>query len=108
MQRLLLRSAALALLLSPLLAATPASAAKIGEMCGGIAAIGCERGLYCAYPAGKCEVADLAGKCETSPEVCTEVFEPVCSCEGKEYGNDCKLKLARARKAYDGPCRPAD
>ena len=96
---------ALALLLSALTIGAPAGAAKKGEVCGGIVGIACDMGLYCDYPPGKCQVADLSGRCETAPEVCTARYEPVCSCEGKEFGNDCLRRLKRVRKSHDGPCR---
>jgi len=108
MKRVLILSAAFALFASPLLTSLPASAAKEGELCGGIAGIMCDKGLFCEYPAGQCSTADLAGVCETQPEVCTEHFLPVCSCDGKQYGNDCKRKAAGAQKDYDGPCKKAE
>jgi hypothetical protein len=105
MPRLCCLRVATALALALLLAPPPAVAAKKGEVCGGIVGIACDMGLYCDYPAGKCEVADLSGRCETAPEMCTARYEPVCSCEGKEFGNDCLRQLKRARKSHDGPCR---
>ena len=95
--------AAIALVL-PLLLTVPAGAAKEGEMCAGFAGIKCDDGLFCEKPAGKCGVADLDGKCEKQPEVCTKEFKPVCACGGKQYGNDCERKAAGAQKDYDGPC----
>ena len=99
---------ALGLVLSAATTGAPAGAAKKGEVCGGIVGIACDMGLYCDYPPGKCQVADLSGRCETAPEMCTAIYKPVCDCEGKEYGNDCLRKLRRARKSHDGPCRKAN
>ena len=34
-----------------------------GETCDGIAAIKCDKGLWCEHPAGQCQVIDGAGTC---------------------------------------------
>jgi hypothetical protein len=111
MSRLRCRRTATALALGVVLSAAaigvPAWAAKKGEVCGGIVGVACDMGLYCDYPPGKCQVADLSGRCEKAPEVCTALYNPVCDCDGKEHGNDCLRKLKRARKAHDGLCRNA-
>ena len=103
MQRLIIATATMFLALLAL-TITPGFAAKEGEMCSGIAGIACDKGLFCEKPAGQCNTAVLAGKCEVTPEVCTEQFEPVCGCDGKQYSNDCKRKAAGAQKDYDGEC----
>lgn len=73
-------------------------------MCGGIAGLSCDKGLFCEYPAGQCGTVDLDGECDVQPEVCTRIYMPVCACGGKQYGNDCERRAAGAQKDHDGPC----
>ncbi len=91
-----------------LLAALPSaasSAAKLGETCDGIAALKCEEGLWCEHQTGECSVADSAGTCtKQSGPFCAAIFQPVCGCDGKTYGNDCERRRAKVSKQQDGPC----
>jgi hypothetical protein len=115
MKRALLLSAALALLAFPITTTLSFAkdAAKEGEMCDGIAAIQCDKGMFCEHPAGECGIgADRSGKCEKKPGACTEEgpdkkqFAPVCACGGKNFPSDCERKAAGAQKDHDGPCKP--
>ncbi|HEY0709911.1 MAG TPA: Kazal-type serine protease inhibitor domain-containing protein [Polyangia bacterium] len=81
------------------------SGGQVGAMCGGIAGLPCATGLACEYPANQCNVADLAGVCRRRPEACATIFQPVCGCNGKTYGNDCERATAGAQKAHDGACK---
>lgn len=76
------------------------------EFCGGIAGIPCPDGKVCDLRPGLCGVADLDGVCKPRPEACPEIYKPVCSCDGKTYGNDCERLRAGAQKAHDGECKP--
>jgi hypothetical protein len=40
------------------------------------------------------------------PEVCLQVFKPVCGCDGKTYSNSCTANAAGAVIAHDGACPP--
>jgi hypothetical protein len=66
----------------------------------------CPAGQFCDYPDHCGMVTDSAGICmPTGPDVaCDTIYQPVCSCNGKTYGNDCERAKARAQKYSDGEC----
>ncbi len=73
-------------------------------ICGTIAGIGCPDGMYCAFDEGRCNVADDAGVCSAIPEVCIELFAPVCGCDGLTYSNACMAASASVSLASQREC----
>lgn len=92
-------------LLTPLLTPAAAAAVGVGKICGGVAGVRCDAGLLCDSPAGACGAADVTGMCVRVGKVCTAIYQPVCGCDGKSYGNDCMRRAARVAKRHEGACQ---
>lgn len=87
-----------------LILAAGAATAQTGQTCGGIGALKCPEGQACLYPAGQCNVADLAGTCIVVPETCPKQGPPVCGCNGQTYANECEIAKAGVRPDRNGDC----
>jgi hypothetical protein len=48
-----------------------------------------------------------AGTCARRPEACTALYQPVCGCDGRNYGNACAAANHGIRVASSGECAPA-
>jgi hypothetical protein len=84
---------------------TPGECRSTGEICGGLLGISCPEGQYCDFAAGDgCDVADGQGVCSDQPQICTDLFDPVCSCDGTTYGNACDAARAGASVRAPGEC----
>jgi hypothetical protein len=97
---------ALALALSAVLPWTAGAAAPAGpaQKCGGVANLACGSGFWCEKPAGTCGVPHTEGSCVRAPDMCTQIFLPVCGCDGNTYGNDCMRRAAKVSRAHEGRC----
>lgn len=58
-------------------------------------------GYFCRYPTGQCHPT---GVCTLKPEYCTYQYDPVCSCTGYTFGNDCAAAGAGANVWQKGAC----
>ena len=65
----------------------------------------CPPTSYCQFPQGVCQGI---GTCQPRPEVCLAVYDPVCGCDGRTYGNACEAARAGVSVAHPGPCRGPD
>ena len=64
----------------------------------------CAGGQYCDFPNNQCGAADGPGICRDRPEACIEIFDPVCGCDGADYGNSCMAASAGIDVAHEGEC----
>jgi hypothetical protein len=81
---------------------------QLGDICGGFRPVGspeCDTGLFCQHqPGALCGAADAPGECVAIPEVCADIFDPVCGCDGRTYSNACEAAAQQAGILDLGPC----
>lgn len=76
-----------------------------GPACGARAGDTCAEDEYCAYVAGElCGAGDAEATCMTRPDACDANFDPVCGCDGEDYGNACEAAAAGTGVLSMGPC----
>ncbi len=61
----------------------------------------CASGQYCESPPGAC---GKPGVCRARPEICTDLFQPVCGCDHKTYPNACGAERAGVSVAENSSC----
>ena len=75
-------------------------------VCGGFAGFICSDNEWCHYPDGAvCGAGDFFGTCRSRPKVCTDIYLPVCGCDGETHSNACVAAAAGTDVAYPGKCR---
>jgi hypothetical protein len=75
-----------------------------GQSCGGSSNKQCPAGQYCKVSADACHTPKAKGACEESPQLCNELYQPVCGCDGVTYPNDCHAAMKGVSVASTGAC----
>jgi Kazal-type serine protease inhibitor domain len=85
----------------------PAVGGATGASCGGLIGKRCASADdYCNFPeATKCGSGDQTGTCDTKPQICNDLYAPVCGCKGQTYSNSCDAARAGDSVLAQGACK---
>lgn len=73
--------------------------------CGVRGGVQCAADELCSFPvSAQCGAADRPGTCAKRPQACTQVYQPVCGCDGRTHGNACSAASAGVSVASNGEC----
>jgi hypothetical protein len=64
----------------------------------------CAADEYCGFDSAAQCGTNGPGVCSPRAEVCTQQYDPVCGCDGRNYGNACMASNHGVSIAYDGEC----
>lgn len=79
--------------------------AGVSVGCGGWLGDTCTATEYCAYEPGQyCGGADASSVCKPRPQACDTLYDPVCGCDQKDYGNACEAAMAGTGVYTKGMC----
>jgi hypothetical protein len=75
-----------------------------GNACGGFSGMTCDSDEFCDFGRNSCGATDEQGTCRTRPDVCDDVFAPVCGCDGVTHSNECEANASGTDVSAIGSC----
>jgi hypothetical protein len=77
--------------------------------CGTRGAAACADNEFCnSEPDASCGANDAGGTCESKPQVCNDLDQPVCGCDDHTYSNACAAHTAGVSSQHSGACSVAE
>jgi hypothetical protein len=67
----------------------------------------CAANEWCDFEPASCGAEGARGVCRSRPGACTTLWEPVCGCDGRTYGNACNANAAGVDVLHAGTCERA-
>jgi hypothetical protein len=75
-----------------------------GPACGGWSGHQCVKGEFCDFGAACSDILDASGVCRQLPQVCNDIYAPVCGCDGSTHGNECEAHAKGVPVSAKGAC----
>jgi Kazal-type serine protease inhibitor domain len=82
-----------------------AESLRLRRLCDGKPQFACPKAQYCsAIAPGHCPGPRTFGTCANEPQLCSDLFAPVCGCDGETYTNSCFAGAAGVAVEHAGAC----